>query len=524
MKLVTAKQMQELDRLASEHYHIPTAQLMEQAGGQLLATLTAQDLPLKGKKIIIIAGKGNNGGDGLVLARLLQQEGHSVDTYVATDRGSVRGLARNELIRLDRAGGRVKDRSSWSMPDVRAALNHADLIIDALLGTGITAPVGGHYAELIDAMNEAGGMTVAVDLPSGIHADTGAVMGTAVRATMTVTFALPKLGLLLHPGADYAGRVIVADIGIPDEAVSMIDSRTEQITTDLVRRALPPRRSRQHKGDFGHLLVIAGSAGKTGAAALSAHGAMRAGTGLVTIATPRSVNAILEGLVMEAMTVPMAETIDQTIAAEAIAALLLLARGKRAVALGPGLSLHTETHALIRDLIPKLSCPLVIDADGLTAVAGHESIFARHEAPVVLTPHPGEMGRLLETSTEQVEQDRPAAARAAAQRYRTWIVLKGAHSILAAPDGRIWINTTGNPGMATGGTGDVLTGIIGGLLAQSIPLPDAAAAALYLHGLAGDLAARQTGEISMIAGDLLAHLPPAIQHTLGRSPTSLPAP
>ncbi|MBI3622153.1 MAG: NAD(P)H-hydrate dehydratase [Nitrospirae bacterium] len=403
----------------------------------------------------------------------------------------------------------------------RKAAAGADLIVDALLGTGLTKPVEGIYSDIITAINQTGRPVLAVDLPSGINADTGGVMGAAVKATLTVTFALPKLGLLLYPGAAYAGRVIIGDIGIPQAAVDQLAPTVEQITPASIRRALAPRDPQQHKGDFGHLLIIAGSEGKMGAAAMSALGALRSGVGLVTVAVPRSQNPVIQKLVMEAMSAPMAETADHTLDETALPELLKLAEGKHAIALGPGLSLHPKTQALIRALVPQLSCPIVIDADGLTALAGHETAVTTRQAPTILTPHPGEMGRLLGCAANQVEADRPAAAHEAGRRYRAWIVLKGAHTVLAAPDGRLWINTTGNPGMATGGTGDVLTGVIGSLLAQSIPLPDAATAAIFLHGLAGDLAARQVGETSLIAGDLIAQLPAAFQHTAATaSPTS----
>jgi hydroxyethylthiazole kinase-like uncharacterized protein yjeF len=512
MKVVTAKQMQELDRLASAQYKIPTARLMERAGEQLLAAARAYLGTLDGKRIVIAAGKGNNGGDGLVLARLLRQHACPVETYLAADGTTLRGLVQEQWQRLREAGGTSFDCTDWTPDQFRRAAAGADLIVDALLGTGLTAPVEGAYAELIDAMNSAGTPVLAVDLPSGINADTGAVMGVAVTAAVTVTFALPKLGLLLHPGAARAGRVIVADIGIPQDAINQLVLTVEQITPGSIRRALTPRLPAQHKGDFGHLFVIAGSEGKMGAAAMSALGALRAGTGLVTVAVPRSQNGIIQGLVMEAMSAPMAETVDHTMAEASLPALIQLAAGKRAVALGPGLSLHPETQALVYALVPQLPCPLVIDADGLNAIAGREMTTTSRTAPTVLTPHPGEMARLLGCTADHVEADRPAAAREAARRYRAWIVLKGAHTLLADPDGRLWINTTGNPGMATGGTGDVLTGVLGGLLAQSKPLPDAATVAMYLHGLAGDLAAGVVGETGLIAGDLIDYLPAAFRH------------
>lgn len=524
MKVVTAKEMQELDRLASAQFQIPTARLMERAGEQLLAALRAYLGTLDGKRIVIAAGKGNNGGDGLVLARLLREHPCTVETYLASDSSTLRGLSREQWQRL-KAGGpngpgsqyQYFDRTEWTPDQFRRAAAGADVTVDALLGTGLTAPVEGTYAELIGAINTAGTPVLAVDLPSGINADTGAVMGVAVTAAVTITFALPKLGLLLHPGAARAGRVIVVDIGIPQAAVDQLALTVEQITPGSIRRALTPRSPQQHKGDFGHLLVIAGSEGKMGAAAMSALGALRAGTGLVTVAIPRSQNPIIQQLVMEAMSAPMAETTEHTLAEASLHALMQLAAGKHAVAIGPGLSLHPETQALVRALASQLVCPLVIDADGLNAIAGRETATTARQAPTVLTPHPGEMARLLGCTADHVEADRPSAAREAARRYRAWIVLKGAHTLVADPDGRLWINTTGNPGMATGGTGDVLTGVLGGLLAQSIALPDAATAAVYLHGVAGDLAAREIGETSLIAGDLLTFLPAAFRHTYTKS-------
>jgi hydroxyethylthiazole kinase-like uncharacterized protein yjeF len=520
MKVVTAKEMQELDRLASAQFQIPTARLMERAGEQLLAALRAYLGTLDGKQIVIAAGKGNNGGDGLVLARLLREHPCMVETYLAVDSSTLRGLAREQWQRLRQAGGpscHCFDRTEWTADQFRRAAAGADVTVDALLGTGLTAPVEGVYAELIGVINSAGAPVLAVDLPSGINADTGAVMGVAVTAAVTITFALPKLGLLLHPGAARAGRVIVVDIGIPQAAVDQLALTIEQITPGSIRLALTPRSPQQHKGDFGHLLVIAGSEGKMGAAAMSALGALRAGAGLVTVAIPRSQNPIIQQLVMEAMSAPMAETAEHTLAEASLPALIQLAEGKRAVALGPGLSLHPETQALIRTLTSQLLCPLVIDADGLNAIAGRETATTVRRAPTVLTPHPGEMARLLGCTADHVEADRPSSAREAARRYRAWIVLKGAHTLVADPDGRLWINTTGNPGMATGGTGDVLTGVLGGLLAQSIALPAAATAAIFLHGLAGDLAAGAAGQTGLIAGDLLAYLPAAFRHAYTES-------
>jgi NAD(P)H-hydrate epimerase len=386
--------------------------------------------------------------------------------------------------------------------------------VDALLGTGLSAPVTGAYRDAIEAMNESGRPVISVDLPSGIHADTGAVLGAAVRADLTVTFGLPKLGLYSGPGLDRAGRIEVVDIGIPAAFVDAIASRVTLLTPAIVRRLIPDRRPSSHKGTYGHAGIIAGSVGKTGAAAMAAKSALRVGAGLVTVATPASVNDTLEAKLLEAMTVPMPETKERTLARAALEELLSFISARTAAAIGPGLTTHQETVELLHALVPRLEKPSVLDADALNALAGRISLLDACKVPPILTPHPGEMARLLDNATAQsVNADRVGVALTFAQARRVVLVLKGARTVVANPDGRAAICPTGNPGMATAGTGDVLTGMIVGLLAQGLGPWDAACAGAYLHGLAGDLASLRFGAAGMTAGDVIEQIPYALAHT-----------
>jgi NAD(P)H-hydrate epimerase len=362
-------------------------------------------------------------------------------------------------------------------------------------------------------INASGRPIVAVDIPTGIDADTGAVMGAAVLADLTVTMALLKRGLVLYPGALFAGTIRVADIGIPSEVVEK-----EKITVHLLDRGyawgiLRHRYPDTHKGDYGHLMVLAGSLGKAGAAVLAARGALRTGAGLVSVAVPNSLVPIVQQQIVEAMCVPSAESIDGTLGIGAEGELLKAAEKMSACAIGPGLSTHYETVQVVRNLIQRLAIPMVIDADGLNAIAGSVNILKKVKAPVVLTPHPGEMGRLTGLSSADVQKDRIKIASEFAVKHKVTLVLKGAGTVVAGPDGEVFINSTGNPGMATGGTGDALTGMIGSLLAQEYPAVQAACLGVYLHGLAGDLAAKEKGEMGMIAGDLIEKIPEAIKET-----------
>jgi NAD(P)H-hydrate epimerase len=514
MKIVTAAQMQELDRRTIAEAKVPGATLMEWAGSRVVAAMERAAGPLAGRAVTVFCGKGNNGGDGFVVARLLRKRRARVQVLLLAHPGDLSGDAETMHRRLLSVAGSKAVSAAPSPDAIRAALAQSDMIVDALLGTGLSAPVSAPYRAAIDAINDASVPVVAVDLPSGIHANTGAVMGAAVRADMTVTFGLPKLGLYTGAGLGHAGRIEIVDIGIPPAFVETIASRVSLITGETVRRLIPDRRVSSHKGTYGHAGIVAGSVGKTGAAAMTARAALRVGAGLVTVATPASVNDTLEAKLLEAMTVPMPETKARTLARAGLEEILSFIAARTAVAIGPGLTTHPETVELIHALLPRLDKPSVLDADALNALAGRTSLLEHCKVPPVLTPHPGEMARLVEgPSTRSINDDRIGSAVTFAQARRVMLVLKGARTVVAHPDGRAAICPTGNPGMATAGTGDVLTGMIVGLLAQGLGPWDAACAGTYLHGLAGDLAAAERGLGGLTAGDVIEQIPHALTET-----------
>jgi hydroxyethylthiazole kinase-like uncharacterized protein yjeF len=516
MELVTAAEMRELDRAAIEGRKIPSLRLMENAGEAVVRAMERLFGPLRGKTVAVVVGKGQNGGDGLVVARLLRQHGCKAKLALLAPPSSLKGDAATNLRRFQRGGHRC--RTVGGAPDFEAALTsifqRSDLLVDAIFGTGLNAPVKGLAASAIRLMNESGRPIIAIDLPSGLDGDTGAILGTAITAALTVTLARPKRGLYLGAGPNHVGMIRVADIGIPDNLIAAAKIPLTLLEATDVRPLLPQRPRMAHKGTFGHAGIIAGSAGKTGAAAMAALAALRIGTGLVTVAAPQSVSDVLEAKLLEAMTVAVPETEARTLSKQALAPLLAFAADKTALAIGPGIGTHPETQALVHNLLVEAKRPMVLDADGLNAVAGHADMLSRASGPLILTPHPGEMARLLGTTSADVQIDRLGAASRLARERNVCVVLKGTGTVIAAPDGRQAVNSTGNPGMATAGTGDVLTGIIVGLLAQGLPAWEAACAGVYLHGLAGDLAAAEQGEAGLIAGDVIRAIPRAMQRVL----------
>lgn len=514
MKIVTAAQMQALDRRAIQEAQVPSLTLMENAGVGLVDAMERTFGSLAGQTVTVLCGKGNNGGDGFVAARLLARKRARPRVLLLAQPSTLTGNARTMYRRFVKIAGAASIHPYRSDERCRAWIRSSQVIVDALLGTGLSAPVEGLYRSAIDAVNESGRPVVAADLPSGIHADTGTVLGAAVRAAVTVTFALPKLGLYLGPGIDHAGKIHVVDIGIPQAFEDGVDSTVSLLTLAWCRRLLPARLPSAHKGTFGHAGIIAGSVGKTGAAAMAANAALRTGTGLVTVATPTSVNDILESKLLEVMTAPMPETKARTLARTGLDRLLSFAQARDAVALGPGLTTHPETVELVQALIPRLERPSVLDADALNALAGRTAVLTDCKVTPILTPHPGEMARLEgDASPHSINADRLGTAARFAQRRNVLLILKGARTVVAHPDGRAAICPTGNPGMATAGTGDVLTGMLVGLLAQRLEPWAAACAGTYFHGLAGDLAAAAQGPVGMTAGDIIEHIPYAFAQT-----------
>ncbi|HXE97888.1 MAG TPA: NAD(P)H-hydrate dehydratase [Dongiaceae bacterium] len=512
MRVVTAHTMQEIDKQAFEEYGIPGLQLMENAGRCCVEEIIAE-FGSHGR-CVVMAGKGNNGGDGHVIARLLGQQGWSVKVIVLAGREQVVGDA---SVNLDKLAGSVIEhctREGQLSAGHAEEIFQADLIVDALLGTGLSSAVSGTYLEAIKLMNASGRPVVAVDIPSGIDGTTGRVQGEAVRANLTVTFAFAKLGHVLYPGAEHTGRLVVADIGIPTEVMEAA-AGYDFINADAARPMLRRRERTAHKGSFGHCLIVAGSKGKTGAAALAANSAVRAGSGLVTLGAAESIHGILEVKTTEVMTIPLSDSGDGHLTSSAFSAIEALLAGKDAVAVGPGLGRHPETDALVRSLVETVALPLVIDADGLNALAEDMTVLQRKKSrQIILTPHPGEMSRLLGTSIPDVEAKRISVAQEFASTCGVFLVLKGARTVIASPDGSVAINGSGNPGMATGGMGDVLTGIIVSLLGQGYTGWDACRLGVFLHGFAADLVAREKGEIGMNASDVLEKLPFACKELL----------
>jgi ADP-dependent NAD(P)H-hydrate dehydratase / NAD(P)H-hydrate epimerase len=509
MKVATAEEMQELDRKAIETYRIPGIVLMENAGRGAAEVISSSFPEIHEKKIAIIAGKGNNGGDGFVIARYLLNQGIYVRVYLLTDPKGLRGDAETNFGIFHRMKGEVVSvPSSKDYIKVKRDLEKFDILVDGIFGTGLDAEVRGYYREVIDHLNTLQRPIVAIDIPSGLDADTGKPLGTAIRASLTITFGLPKIGHLIPPGLDYVGKVKVIDIGIPKRLVEEEKIPTYLLEKEEIQRWLSiPRNPDTHKGDYGHLLVIAGSVGKTGAAVMACQAALRMGAGLVTLAIPKSLNAILEMKLTEVMTEPLPETPKQTLSLRAFPAIVRLCENKRAVIIGPGLGTLKETQSLILKLIRTLDLPIILDADGLTALATQPKTLPIKNRSLMLTPHPGEMARLIRSQVKDVLEDRVGLSRNFSQSQHVHLILKGHPTLISTPKGEVYINPTGNPGMASGGTGDVLTGMIGGLVCQGFDILPSLQIAVYLHGMAGDEGAQEMGEKSLIATDIIEKIP-----------------
>ncbi len=519
MKILTAEEIGRVDRLTTEKFGVPSLTLMENAGCAVVDFMAQRFAPLASQHIVILAGRGNNGGDGLVVARLLAERGVRPRVVLLADPKGLKGDAAANYARL----GNIPVDVASELGAWRKALDGlagTTLIVDALLGTGLSKPLEGFLLEVVRDLNSKfpGARVVAVDLPTGISADSNDLIGECVRADATVTFTAPKIAHVFPPASERMGEWVVRSIGSPSELLDGDPSLQLNLTTrEELAWLAATRPPESHKGNFGHVLVLAGSVGKTGAAAMAAKAALRAGAGLVTVATAKSAQPVVAALGMEYMTEPLPETDAGTISLKALDRLAELVKGKTTLAVGPGLGQHPETVDCIRSLVNEHDLPLVLDADGLNAFAGCVQTLRPskdlHRAPAILTPHPGEMARLAGKSAADIQARRVEAAREFSALHEHVLILKGHRTLIAAPDGQVWVNPTGNPGMATGGTGDVLTGIIAGLLAQypSRPAHEVARAGVYLHGLAGDIAVQEFGEASMIAGDLLETLPRAFQ-------------
>lgn len=513
MRLLDAAAMRELDRRAIKELGIPGPVLMENAGRGAADLVCSRWGGLFPGPVTVLAGKGNNGGDGFVIARHLRNRGWLVQTVALAAEETFSGDAALNLAVLRRSGAPLHFAAdAVALAATLPRFSGSRLLVDALFGTGLSSEVLGHYAAAIDWINAAGVPVLAIDIPSGVDASSGRILGRAVRADMTATFACAKPGQVLYPGAECTGELTVVDIGIPTTLVAEhAGERLCFVDTASAAELLPPRPAQGHKGTFGHLLVVAGSSGKAGAAALTAEAGVRSGTGLVTVAAPATVQATLAVKLTEAMTEALPEQ-SGALDATSWERLAELWPGKDALALGPGLGQTPPTMALVRRLLRTCPVPLVIDADGLNAIAGDLAALAECPGPPpVLTPHPGEMARLAALSIADIEADRLGIARDFAMRHRVVLVLKGARTVVADPAGHVSINGSGNPGLASGGMGDVLTGLIGGLLAQGMSPANAALLGVHLHGLAADRLAATLGTAGLSARDVIRELPAARQ-------------
>lgn len=513
MKLVTAKEMKALDVQAQNDYAMPGILLMDNAAQAVAEAVHEALTALEGERVVIFCGGGNNGGDGLGAARWLQSYGVSVRAFVvgaALD--VVQGDAAMELAMFTKAGGRVEALSTeddWVLAELAAS--KADVLVDALLGTGFHGELEGDVLRACELLNKSEKYILAVDVPTGVNADNGAVSENAVRADHTVTMALVKTGLLLYPGREYCGDIELADISMPVKLVEEYKSDKYRLTDEIVRELLPLRKANAHKGDAGRVVICAGSPGYTGAAALASDAAVKAGAGLVSLYTPLSSRDVLAIKLTEVMVHGLLERMPGILGGGAASDVASSAEAADVLAIGPGLGTSESTQEAVRTILQKITTPVVIDADALTALAGHTEILAAMQAQKVLTPHPGEMARLTGLEIAEIEADRINVAKKYAEEWQAIVVLKGAPTVIGCPNGTVYVNSTGNSSLATGGSGDVLTGIIAGLAAQEISLQEAAICGVYLHGLAAEL----TGiDIGLAAGELAALLPQAREQVL----------
>jgi hydroxyethylthiazole kinase-like uncharacterized protein yjeF len=509
MRIVSAEEMRAIDRATSERFGVPSLTLMENAGAAVADYVLAHHAVAD--RIVVFCGKGNNGGDGFVAARRLHEQGKKIQVILLAGPADLRGDAAVMLRKFPFPAVAVHSAEELKSERVRLT-SQGDLFLDAILGTGFKPPVSGLYAEAIAIMNQSKVPVIAIDIPSGADADAmGTQSGMSVRADAIVTFTAPRPAHVFS--ALTTGSTAVADIGSPPEAI-VSSLKLNVITAPDISSLVAPRPADSNKGNYGHALVVGGSLGKAGAAAMAGMAALRAGAGLSTVATAKSVLGTVAGFHPELMTEPLAETDSGTISASALDRITELAKGMTVVAIGPGISREPQTSGLVRSLIAKLQVPIVLDADGLNAFEGRADELNGKGPTLVITPHPGEMARLAGLTIVDVQKDRLGVARKFAREHELIVVLKGHRTLVVQPNGEAWVNITGNPGMATGGTGDILTGIVAGMIAQH-PKDAfrAVLAAVHLHGLAGDAAREKLGEHSLVATDLLRGLPQAFRRT-----------
>lgn len=509
MKILSPERMAQYDAYAIKAWGIPSAVLMENAGRSAYRLM--KERYLNGKKhIFIVCGRGNNGGDGFVMARYALADGFHTKVCLTCKSEDLKGDAALNMKLYESLGGVIIE-SGAHLKAVKEELRDADIIIDAIFGTGLSKPVEGKEKTIIEAVNTSGKPVIAVDIPSGIDGKTGGALGTAVKAIHTYTFGYPKLGQMLYPGTDHRGRLTVIDISIPRFIEDKLGIDGYVTDGDMLREILRPRASASHKGTNGHVAVIAGSIGKTGAASMTSLAALKIGAGLVTLLIPSSLNAIMEMKLTEVMTYPVEDQGKGYFTRSSYKKILDFVEDKDVIVIGPGLSQEQETMEMVRKLVLDVKKPFIIDADGINAFKGHLDILKKTKNEIVLTPHPGELARIMGITPRDVNADRMGIGKKFVETYKVNLLLKGAPSILFTTNNEVFINPTGNPALAKGGSGDILTGFIGGLVAQGHTIAESTYTGTYLHGYIADRWVESSTDMDLLAGDLLQGLGQAIK-------------
>ena len=512
MKILNSKEMKKIDSITINDIGIPGCVLMENAGIQIFRTIREKFKELEKEKITILAGPGNNGGDGLVVARHLFNHDIIPKIYLLSRKEKVKGDAAINLKIAENIGLKiieVDSEESWN--SLRENIFKSTLIIDAIFGTGLKKPAEGLYKKIIEDINKTKAFKIAVDIPSGLSSDTYQLIGPAVKANLTITLGAPKIAHVFPPAEEYIGELKIAEISIPSFLFDDENLKLELIEKKSIISCFKPRRKDTHKGTYGHLFILAGSLGKTGAAVMAGRAALKTGAGLVTIGTPESCLPIVARSMMELMTEPLDETKEKTLSEEALDKILSLLKDKDALLIGPGITTNPSASRLIFSLLEKINIPTIIDADGLNILSANPEILKYKKNKIALTPHPGEFARMLKKTTKEILKNKIELARDFAINYNVYLILKGYRTLVATPEGKVYVNPTGNPGMATAGSGDVLSGILGGLVVQEKGFQDSLLAGVYVHGLSGDLACQKIGEKSLIAGNIITFLPKAIK-------------
>jgi len=505
--------MKRADGITIEELGVPGLILMENAGISVVNVIEEAIEGIEELKFLIVCGRGNNGGDGFVVARHLKRRGLDVEVILVGESSQLKGdaLANYNMLKIY-LNDIHEITSKEALLANKGLFNEADVIVDALFGTGLSTPIEGLYEEVVEEINKQDAVIISIDIPSGLSSDTNKIIGPSVIADITVTLASPKWCHIFPPAEYMCGKVYIKDIGIPEKVIEQVDSKLKLITEEELIPVLLPRIPDTHKSNYGEILVVAGSEGKLGAAWMTGQSALRSGAGLVTVGIPEKCHTAMMSKVIELMTIGFKSTPEGTFSYAALKQILDFAKDKHLIAIGPGITTHPECVKLVHDIIKKYDKTLVIDADGINAIAQDVNILKKKKGNIILTPHPGEMARLIKSSSKNVQENRVKVARDFATEYNVILVLKGYRTLIALPNGMVYVNPTGNPGMASGGVGDVLTGMIAGFVGQNLNnIPEATIAAVFLHGLAGDIAKEKLTEIPIVASDVMKYIPKAIK-------------